>query len=141
MRKVLILFGIVSVASLGIGYYMYNMPPKHLSKVKSEVAISADKLMLAFEENEQSANEAYLGKVIEVSGMISSVVLNNDGSAQLILESQSMMGGISCNFSIKDASQVTTILQMGQNAVVKGKCTGYLMDVVLERCIVVELIE
>ncbi len=141
MRKILILFAVVSVVSLGVGYYVFNMPPTNLSKVKPEATLSAEELMSSFEEDEESSNDAYLGKVIEVTGRISSVVINDDGSAQLMLETQSMMGGISCNFNIEDISEYKTVLRKGQNAVIKGKCSGYLMDVILERCVVVNLIE
>ena len=138
MRKALYLFIVVSVVSVGVGYYMFNMPPKNLSKVKSEVSLSAHELMSSFEEDEQSANTAYLGKVIEVRGIVSNVAFNEDGSAQLILETQSMMGGISCNFSIEDAARYTEVMREGQNTLVKGMCTGYLMDVVLERCVIIK---
>ena len=141
MRKLLVLFAVVSVVSLGIGYYFYNMPPKNLSKIKPDVALSSDMLLSSFEEDEESANEAYLGKVIEVSGKISDVAINDDGSGQLMLESQSLMGGVSCNFNVEDISDYKTVLRTGQNAVIKGKCSGYLMDVILERCVVVKLIE
>jgi putative nucleic acid binding protein len=141
MRKVLILLVVVSVVSLGIGYYMYNMPPKNLSNVKPEAIVSAVDLMSLFEENEQSANEAYLGKVIEVNGKISDVRINSDGSAQIVLETSSLMGGISCSIETEDVEILNANPVSGQNAVIKGECTGYLADVILKRCVVVNLIE
>lgn len=141
MRKLMFLVVVVSIVSLGIGYYMYQMPPKNLSKIKPEKTVSADALMASFEENEDSANKAFLGKIIEVSGMVSGVVLNEDGSTQIMLESQSLMGGISCNFEREDAAKLRSDLESGHNVLIKGKCTGFLMDVVLERCVFVKYIE
>jgi len=141
MRKLLYLLVVVSVVSLATGYYLYQMPPKNLSRVKTEVTVSADELMSSFEDNEDAANKVYLGKVVEVTGKITDVEIKDDGSAQLILASQSMMGGISCNFSAEDISEFAGVVRKGQNATIKGKCSGYLMDVILERCVVIKLIE
>ncbi len=141
MRKILLLFATVSIVSLGIGYYMYNMPAKNLSKVKPDVIISADELMSLFEENEETANGSFLGKVIEVSGKVSDVTISDDGSMEIILESQSLMGGVSCSFEAEDAMAYLSMLERVQNAVIKGECTGYLADVILKRCVVVKLIE
>jgi hypothetical protein len=141
MRKILLLLVVVGVVSLGVGYYMFNMPPKNLSKINPDVTVSANELMSAFEDNEQAANEVYLGRIVEVSGKISNFTMNDDGSAQLILETPSLMGGISCNFNIEDISGYKTVLRDGEDAVIKGKCSGYLMDVVLERCVVINLMD
>ncbi len=141
MRKVLILFAVVSVVSIGIGYYMYTMPPQNLTNVKPEAVVSAEELMSLYEDDEDAANKAYLGKVIEVRGKITETKMNGDGTKQIMLESSSMMGGISCNLDVEDAQKIYSALQVGQIVDIKGKCTGYLMDVVLERCVVANIIE
>ena len=141
MKKLLLLLVIAGVVSLSVGYYLYNMPAKNLTKVQPDVRVSSNTLMAAFEDDEDQANGVYLGKVIEVNGKISSVDVNDDGSAQIMLESESMMGGISCNFEAVDIENFVPKLKVGQIAVFKGNCTGYLMDVVLERCVVVNINE
>lgn len=141
MRKVLILLVLVGFVSLGVGYYMYNMPPKNLTNVKAEATVTSVALMSSFEEDEESANASFLGKVIEVSGLISELKFYENGSAQVNLESQNVMGGISCNFESHDAAKLDGDLRAGQQLKIKGMCTGFLMDVVLERCVLVELIE
>ncbi len=139
MRKAILLFLVVAIVSIGIGFYMYQMPVKSLANAKPDVSIDANDLMDKYEENEEQANKAYLGKVIEVKGVVVEVETSDDGTAQILLKSNSMMGRISCSLEARDVDASHSIPAVGNTATIKGKCSGYLMDVVLERCIVVDV--
>jgi hypothetical protein len=136
MRKLILAILAVGVVSFGIGIYFWTKPVADLESATADVSVTAAKLMNDFENDEKGANETYLDKVVEVSGTVSEVKASETG-ATVVLETESMMGGVTCGFkegviSIEDLSQ-----KVGSTIKVKGQCTGYLMDVILERCVLV----
>ena len=50
------------------------------------------------------------------------------------LDGGSMLGAVVCNMSEKSSNDI--ILDIGESATIKGTCSGYLMDVILERSVV-----
>jgi hypothetical protein len=74
-----------------------------------------------------------VGKVIEVTGRIASVAdAGNYVSVNLRATSE---GGINCSILKKDLNPGDKLL-IGDSIDIKGKCTGFLMDVNLVDCIV-----
>ncbi|MBK7964600.1 MAG: hypothetical protein IPK10_04400 [Bacteroidetes bacterium] len=116
-----------------LGYYMYNMPVESLENVKPIANLSADSIFQLYEQDEIKANELYLDKVISVTGKIQSVLSDTSGLS-VNLQTSSGLFGVTCKLDAEhlDVSQFTE----GQMVQVKGLCTGYLMDVVLIRCVV-----
>jgi tRNA_anti-like len=124
---------IVLVAILWLGFYLYNKPRQSAAGETSSGSVEAAVLYQEYEQNEQAANQKYLGKIIEVSGKLSSV--SQESGAEIWILSASAPGpGISCQlFSKPPASLQPTI---GNVYTIKGKCTGFLMDVNLVDCII-----
>ncbi len=108
---------------------MYNKPHRDIAKEKAAFSLSADALYSAYEADETAADAKYLDKVIEVSGVISDWTVNQDGLPTGILEAQSaMIGGVSVTM------KENVSLKNGESVVLKCRCTGMLMDVVLVDC-------
>jgi hypothetical protein len=59
---------------------------------------------------------------------VASVKTNQEGKTVAVLKTSDPMFGVQCTM------KETTTLQAGQQVVLKGICTGYLMDVVLIDC-------
>ena len=136
MRKLIIATLLIGLVSFGIGIYFWTKPVAGLEKAAPDVSVTASKLMSDFENDEASANETYLDKVVEVSGVVGEVKSSETGAA-VVLETESMMGGVTCGFK-EDAISLEELSQkVGTTIKVKGQCTGYLMDVILERCVLV----
>ena len=133
-KKIFITLGIAAIVGIGVGLYMYNKPLESMSGQKADISISAADLYQAFDADEQAANTAYLGKVIEVSGAIASISAGDDGSNNVLLNAGDVMGGVVCRL---DASS-TDIFQEGQQVSLRGECTGKLLDVELARCVLVD---
>jgi hypothetical protein len=115
-----------------VGWYMYNKPHQGVADIEADVHITAADLYGDFQRDENLANKKYLSKVIEVAGTVSEVQ-NVNGSQIILLSSGSDMGGISCQLANDknnkaDVKKSTTIT-------VKGKCSGFLMDVNLVDCV------
>lgn len=134
MKKI-ILIGIVGILiAMFVAYSQYNKPHRNISEEKADFTVTANQIFDDFENDEKSANEKYLDKVIEVSGTIIDIAKNQTGSTVLTLEAENaMVGGVLG--TLKDN---TSAFSDGQNVKLKCKCTGFLMDVVLTECLVVK---
>ena len=132
MKKYIWYLLMAVLAGGAYGYYQYNRPVASLESANADVVLEAPALLKAFETNETTANTQYLDKVIEVSGQISRI--EEDGEKKSIyLSTGNEMSSVICE--MESASSIEG-LAAGSKVVVKGKCTGYLMDVVLVQSVV-----
>ena len=132
MKKVLIvLLGLVILGGIG-GYFLWNKPHQDVASAKADVVFTADHLLNAFETDENAANAKYLDKIIKVNGMIKDIENNDAGEISVILATDNEMSSVICNFAPDFGD--TQKLKSGDEIVIKGLCSGYLMDVVLDRC-------
>jgi len=123
------------IAGAAWGYYLYQKPRASLTDIKAAYTISASELYNAFEQNEQQANQKYLGKVLAVTGTVDGVQ-TTDSTASIQLASGNDMGGINCSLA-KSANQKNRMPVKGQTIQLKGRCTGYLMDVNLTDVVII----
>ena len=79
------------------------------------------------------SNELYLNKVISVSGKIQNVLADTSGVA-ITLQTSSGLFGVTCKMD--ETNLDVSHYSEGQTVKIKGLCTGYLMDVILIRCVV-----
>jgi len=122
---------IICVAS---GLYLYNKPHKSVADLDASIQISADSLYNDYQNDENNANKKYLNKVIEVTGTISDIQ-NVNGSQIILLSASQSLGGISCRlFNNGNNKPITN--KKNTTITVKGKCSGFLMDVDLVDCVV-----
>lgn len=125
---------ILVVALLGgaYAYYQYNRPVASLEDKSADVVLSAPDLLKAFETDEAGANKNYLDKVIEVQGEV--VKIEADSTKKSVyLKSGNEMSSVICEM---EAGANIEGLSEGSSVTMKGKCTGYLMDVVLVQSVV-----
>lgn len=121
------------------GYMIYQ---KFLSTGPSmanratDVSIQAQELYAAFEEDENAANQAYLNKVLEVRGQVANIKQSDTGKYYLELETMGF-GIIKC--TMEDSFEPGNQDWSGQMVTVKGECLGYLLDVQLGECIIIEV--
>jgi len=132
MKK--IIFIIISLILIGglAGTYFYFKPTASLEDQPPVAILTADSIFSAFETNEAAANLSYLDKVVEISGKVQAVTTDTSGTA-ISLETSSGMFGVTCKLEAN--SKVAANYKTGQQVRLKGICTGYLMDVVLIRCV------
>lgn len=120
--------------------FAYKMTqPKGLLDIHSaptELTINAGSLYEAFESDEAVANGTYAGKVIEVSGALGSITQDKAGNYVLSLSADSPLGQVVCNLSPNEPSPVKAAA-IGKSITVKGVCTGYLFDVVLDNATII----
>lgn len=128
------LFVVFFLALAGIltALYLFNMQHKDLQKVKPDFVISAVDLQKAFEENENSAVSTYVTKVLEVEGTIESVKTGENNVLSIVLKTGSDFSTVICTFPAEtDPVKFTP----GNKIIVRGECSGFLMDVLLNNCV------
>jgi len=113
------------------GLYLYNKPHKSVEAEDAVATINATDLYKQYQDDEKKADQIYLGKVIKVTGILSGI--SHNGNNEIWMLSASSQGGINCQmFSENNRSAE---LKTGDKISIKGKCTGFLMDVNLTDCV------
>jgi len=138
MNKKKTILGLLAVLTVLGGYLairMYNKPHVNVAESDPDVVLLSQTLLDDFENDEISANTKYLEQIIQVTGKIQKLGTAN-GNGTITLTSGNSMGSIICHLSEKENKKVVS-LREGQEIMVKGICTGYLMDVILINCVLV----
>ena len=125
--------GIILLLLAGWGIYKVTLPHHNASGERTVATLSAMNLYDEFLNSENIANKKWVGKVIEVSGRISSISeLGNYISLNLKGSSD---GGVNCSI-LKNDLDPGDKFNTGDSITIKGKCTGFLMDVNLVDCVI-----
>ena len=123
---------IIIVALVVRVFYLYNKPHKNAQGEPAVATLSAEALYKQYQDDETKANKNYLGKVVEVTGTLSQVM--HSGSNEIWILSAASQGGINCQMFF-DKNDTPKDPKPGDKIVLKGKCTGFLMDVNLTDCV------
>lgn len=130
MKKLFILIIIIATLVVGgVGLYLFNKKVGGLEKVKADYTIAATMIYNAFETQETEANKKYLDKILIVEGRVEKVEIDKEYSSIILKADSALGGGINCSFN----HQVEGVSK-GDVISIKGRCQGYLMDVVLTNC-------
>jgi len=132
-KKLAIIMCVALTGTAAYGFYLYNKPVASLVDQKALYTVSATRLMREYQENEAASNSRYLGKILKVKGKISDIVTDEKGTLTIHLETDDAFV-VSCQVA---DDQKKNIASLSKNAEVmlKGVCTGILMDVVLIDCV------
>lgn len=122
---------VISFAAI-YGYKEYNRGLPDTRQRKTLFEIDAREFLKQFEDNEAEAAARYTDKTISVSGIVGYTNIT-DTSATVYLNGSSLASVI-CEFQ-KDSYKVSKKLKTGDPATIKGICSGYLMDVIMVRCV------
>ena len=133
-KKILAGLLLVIASCVAYGLYLYYKPHQSVANETPAFQIEAAALAGEYELNEKLADSKYLGKVVEVRGIISEKIIDQNGKIMVTLAGQDL-AGVGCEFE-KNALSDATGLKEGDRVTIKGICTGALMDVVLVDCVV-----
>jgi hypothetical protein len=116
-------------------YHLYDKPHQSAAGETVTLSIAADSLYHQYQSDEHASDQKYMGKVIEVTGKISEI--QHNGTSEIwILSTQSGGGGINCELFA--GAKINHHPKAGDAVTVKGRCTGFLMDVNLADCVLSE---
>ena len=119
----------------GYAFYVAGKPHTNVEHFKTDMRTSAEDLYKSYLSNEAEADKKYLNKVLEVTGLVSSFT-NEDGKHFLLLKTDDY-GGINCELINAGQSQLSSITK-NKTVVIKGRCSGFLMDVNLTDCVIIK---
>lgn len=127
------IIGILIVFLIGISYglYEYNRPHEGTAAKESNFQMAATEIFNEFESDETTAGNKYNDQIVAVTGEISAVGIDEDGTRKVTLDAGGLMGGVICQMD----SSFEGNFKIGETKTFKGVCTGYLMDVILIRCV------
>jgi len=121
----------------GWAYYQYQRPRQSAAGESANVTISADSLYAQYANDEKGCDGKYLGKVVQVSGKLSEIQHSGQSEIWILSTGTGNAGGINCQLfpgeKLPDPHP-----KPGDNVTVKGRCSGFLMDVNLSDCIVLK---
>ncbi len=121
---------LVAIIAGGYGIYLFNKEPVDTRDYSADFEIDASDLINEFSQNEELATKKYSDKILIVTGPIKEI---NAGSSTLFLDASDPISSITCSFYANEVN-VFKKLKLGDVIHVKGKCTGKLIDVVINNC-------
>jgi hypothetical protein len=135
MRNIVFTLGCALVAFLaGLLIHFYNKPPRNVAK-ETGIPVTATELYAQFSSDHLQANQAYLNKVLQVSGQVLTIKNSPYAGPVVVLSTGDPLFGVACSLNMVEPSAQP--VKPGEKITVKGICTGYLSDVVLSNsCLV-----
>ena len=132
-KRVFFLGGIVLLLLIAWkGWNMYHQPRQGVSGQDVAQSLSAEQLYKQYQSQEEKSNRSFLGRVIEVTGVLSAV--SQEGGHQLwVLSTGTAGAGVNCQL-FENKQDINP--KIGARYTIKGKCTGFLLDVNLVDCVV-----
>jgi uncharacterized protein YlzI (FlbEa/FlbD family) len=121
----------IALTGILAALYMFNLKHIDTSKAKPDFVISATNLQKTFENDESAASKKYINKIIEVTGKIASVKPGENNIVSVSLITGNDMSSVICTFP-----SITTpeLVVAGNEITLRGECSGFLMDVLLNNC-------
>jgi hypothetical protein len=121
----------IALSAILAALYFYNLKITDMAKAKPDFIVTASSLEKAFEDDETKASVTYINKILEVSGKIASVKPAENSVVNISLVTESVLSSVICTFpAVKDPS----IFRVGDEITLRGECSGFLMDVLLNNC-------
>ncbi len=131
---VLILIGMLIAY---IGYKLYTKPHQDIEQLKPDLTATADQILADYQD-EQQGNTKYLGKIVEVSGTILELNTGQNNTHQIVLDTGDMMARVSCELDYLVDHPKLANYKIGDQIRLKGLGAGMVMDIVLDRCVILE---
>jgi len=129
-----LLVGLLVLGGLAWAWYMYQKPHQGVEGVKADFKIDAGTLFVRFQQDENKADSQFLDKVVEVKGRVASIE-KTDSTLNVELQAGAGPGGINCNVASAKGDRAG-LPKKGEVIMVKGRCSGFLMDVNLVDCVI-----
>jgi hypothetical protein len=134
-KFILIIISLLVLAGIITGLYLYNLKSKDLQKVKPDFVMTASDLLLEFESDENAAAMKYVDKILEVTGSIKNIEYVENNSINISLDAGSEFSSVICTFQ---GNSDPGKFNIGDTIKIRGQCSGYLMDVLLNNCVFVQ---
>lgn len=127
---------VLVLLSLGTWLFLNYAPQRSTDNKTPDFRLKTEKLYTDFQTDEQASNKKYIGKIVQLKGVIREKLVDKNQAPVLILRTTSGMAGVMCTL-LKDQQVAFDGTSVGDDITLKGKCNGMLMDVVLDEGVIV----
>lgn len=124
----------MAVAGIGVALYLYNLKPADINHVKPAYTVTTQEIQDAFNKDEAGASKKYVNKVIEVTGIVNSVLSGEGNTYNLSLYTGSLSTFIICTLQETEGFRRPNV---GEIITIRGICSGYLMDILMNNCVII----
>lgn len=136
-NKIKFIVGSLFIVFLLYAFYLFDKKPLHTKETKIDFIVSAEAIGKEYILNEKQANEKYVTKTLVVIGKIKEIDFEKGKSIITVKSIGNQNDNVICNMLTEENSHIVK-LRKGDTVKIKGVCTGYLLDVMLDQCIVFE---
>lgn len=133
--KVLAVLAIVGIiAAILVFKFVYNKPHPDFEKKNADYTLTAKELFDAYKADGTSSAEKFNGKVVEVSGTLSKVETSGDMVIAVFEFEDGMYGPEGVRVTMLPTHHnALKDFDISREIVLKGYCTGYSQDVIIEK--------
>lgn len=128
-----LLIGLFITLAFGSFFEKKSEEKKYKEDDNGAIRISPDNLYKEYLDNPLAADEKFKGKILKVTGNISSINKEKDGRAFTMFDTKYINGYIFCYYPESESEKIAK-LKPGDYRTVEGKCIGMQVGVVLEDC-------
>lgn len=129
-------FAIIFLLLLLIGTLTFQLliaSENNYNASKVEICIQSNTLIEAFIDDEKKANDLYINKLLQVTGVVKEINFLNDKNTLILQSTNYSDSGIICDIHKSQIKKLTNI-KKHQKVILKGICKGFLKDVILLDC-------
>lgn len=137
MKKALKIIGIVLLVFFVIGLFMDDTIPdkpeqkKVVEAPNKDNTVDAASVYSIYEKNEVKADSYFKGQTFYVTGVVTRIAKDIANDPYITLETGNMIGSVQC---MMENEQDIINLNIGDAVVVRGKCSGKIMNVLFRNC-------
>ena len=135
MKKISAIVIILTIISI-ILFNIYNTKKRDIHVEETNYKVYANELFNEFENDETTAGQKYINKIIEIKGKIGEITISQDKDKMIILKEKDDIFGINCMIIDKDIKSNHYLV--GDSITIKGILQGYLSDVIVNNCIIIK---
>jgi hypothetical protein len=133
-KRIVIILFLVLACIIGAYYYTQRDFRNDIVNKEALFQLDAKALIAEYEMGEAHANDRYLGKTIAVNGTIRSVE-REGGEVTIFLDAGDPLSEVVCEMNMNVAQDYSDY-RTGDQVVIKGECSGKLMDIILVNCVI-----
>lgn len=137
LKTIIIIIGVIVVLLIGAYLYIRFMPEKSVNNINPDYTLTVSSLASEYESAPDASDKKYIDRVVEVSGTISEITTDQNSSTVFILRNNENQTGVLCTLA-ESETQKAKHYKTGDQATIKGTCTGMLFEVVLNKCVIIK---
>ena len=137
IKNIFFVFASLAIMAFATGYFLWNKPHKNIMKTEA-IETNAVTLYRTFITDSIKAKGAYVNNVLNVSGIIKNISVNQQNQQVVLLKTSDPDASVNCTMEANAEH-----IKAGDQVTLKGLCIGYISgdadmglpgDVFLVRC-------